>query len=177
MACIPYADRLVTPRQTVGLLYEQLQCATKLLLEYKQNPAFRSALKTLDQAEETARALYTNEKVRLPLVLCTLSRVLSPVRTHGRAFPVFGGSVATVGEGFVSVTGPRQHTVGTYTDRCCACTVFYRRSRKSVELRWFVGTPRSRFGSGCSRACCSSHVDVPCYWTPLFRTAAALCHC
>lgn len=65
------ADRSVTPRQTVGVLYEQLQCATKLLLEYKQNPAFRTALKTLDQAEETARALYTNEKVRLPLVLCT----------------------------------------------------------------------------------------------------------
>lgn len=36
------------------------------------------------------------------------------------------------------MTGARQHTVGTYTDRCCVCAVFYRRSSKRLELQWSV---------------------------------------
>lgn len=35
----------------------------KLLLEYQQNPRFRTAYETLQQAEAAAREVYTNEKV------------------------------------------------------------------------------------------------------------------
>lgn len=38
--------------------------AMKLLLEYQQNPTFWSAEKTLQQAEEAANYVYTNERVR-----------------------------------------------------------------------------------------------------------------
>lgn len=36
----------------------------KLLLEYQQNPGYRTAQDTLQQAEAAAREVYTNERVR-----------------------------------------------------------------------------------------------------------------
>ncbi|CAN0197450.1 unnamed protein product [Scytosiphon promiscuus] len=43
-------------------LYDKLRHAMKLLLEYQQNPGFRSAPETLLQAEAAAREVYTNER-------------------------------------------------------------------------------------------------------------------
>ncbi|CAM9617024.1 unnamed protein product, partial [Ectocarpus fasciculatus] len=43
-------------------LYDKLRHSMKLLLEYQQNPRFRTAYETLQQAEAAAREVYTNEK-------------------------------------------------------------------------------------------------------------------
>ncbi|CAM9291741.1 unnamed protein product [Ectocarpus sp. 4 AP-2014] len=43
-------------------LYDKLRHSMKLLLEYQQNPRFRTAYDTLQQAEAAAREVYTNEK-------------------------------------------------------------------------------------------------------------------
>lgn len=41
----------------------------KLLLEYQQNPTFRDAYTTLQQAEEAAKYVYNNERVRIELTI------------------------------------------------------------------------------------------------------------
>eukprot|EP00752_Nemacystus_decipiens_P005433 g4924.t1 len=46
----------------VEALYDKLRHAMKLLLEYLQNPSFRGASTTLEQAEEAAKYVYTNER-------------------------------------------------------------------------------------------------------------------
>eukprot|EP00903_Cladosiphon_okamuranus_P015921 g14706.t1 len=46
----------------VEALYDKLRYSMKLLLEYLQNPSFRGATTTLEQAEEAAKVVYTNER-------------------------------------------------------------------------------------------------------------------
>ncbi|CAM9167392.1 unnamed protein product, partial [Hapterophycus canaliculatus] len=43
-------------------LYDKLRLAMKLLLEYQQEPGYRTAYETLQQAENAAREVYTNER-------------------------------------------------------------------------------------------------------------------
>lgn len=51
-------------RQPLGDLYDKLRHAMKLLLEYQQNPGYWKADDTLKEAEEVARFVYNNERVR-----------------------------------------------------------------------------------------------------------------
>lgn len=56
--------RTVVARQALEDLYDRLKLAMKFVLEYLQKPDFRDARATLQQAEEAAKYVYANERVR-----------------------------------------------------------------------------------------------------------------